>query len=282
MSGHIVRRVNRYRVTDPDGIDLRVGDDGQSLQAVELVDISTAGCCFSAERSFERNTPLQLSFQVDDFEHSTAVRTRWATPSAKSGWLIGVEFEVPATEANLDNLASKGVIDRRQDPRRVVQLPVEVRTELESGFITAELVDYSGGGFRVDTDSSFIAVGARLMMKVPVEQGSRAVYGKVAWTKEVDEPKRFLIGCEFVSQKDHATLARALNPEGGQPWSHEIQQSSSRKWVLIAAVLLLFLSWQAITAYRNDPELFQNLGQFLNVSFETVLRQVRDQLTFLG
>lgn len=283
MSGHIVRRATRYRVTEPDGIGLCVRYAGEPLQTVELIDISTAGCCFRADRKFDRDSRLEIAFGVDGFEHATIVRTRWATPMAKSGWLIGVEFEQPTSIDSLDKLAGKGFIDRRQDQRRVVQLPVEIRTELDSRFVPAELVDYSGGGFRVDADIAIASAGERLMLKVPVEQGNRAVYGKVAWTKEVDEPKRFLIGCEFVSQKDHATLARALNPERAQQWTRQSSPSSSTRWLLVAATVLLLLTWQVMTMYRDDPELLQFLGQFLNQRIDTVIRQVRENLTtFLG
>lgn len=203
---------------------------------VELLDISAQGAKVSAGAQLEPGAEMTLYVKSRaGHELSLEGEVRWCAPCAAGLYRAGCFFPEPIEEQVLHELAVDGQVDRRDSPRRAVQLRGAVRRELDGAADEAVTVlDYSSQGLRFRGASQFGA-DERLLIVLGEGQRANTVPVRTVWSRQIGDHCE--TGCTFVHRAGHAAV-------------HEYELASQPRILQRAAGLLEMAGvwWVGLTA----------------------------------
>ncbi len=260
----IERRSPRYRVAAEQSLQVTLQRENVAEQSGRLLDLSEAGCRIDADNSIPSGTSVQFKFRVQeaDIDFETRAIVCWATPKSKTGWLIGLSFDDNLSPEIVAAMAEKDLIDRRLDERKPVDLSVDARSELGGELAASTLVDYSMGGFRIESQTLRVEPGNRLMIRVPTQRGDhKMIYGKVTWVRQLDG--RYAIGSAYVSQNDYRALTAIVDPDSRNRWLKERLKYRSTQWGPVVSITALILALLALCITQSDTDLMQLFDQLV-------------------
>ena len=148
-----IRTETRFAVAAGGAVTLRL--ELQQLGRVVsgcLIDCSVRGMTCQTPLMPE-GTVVHAVIAVDNLtlrQEITGV-VRWCRLSGKD-WCHGIEFNDGLPHAFIFKLLEAGYLDRRQDPRALIELPAQIRSELSGGkTVDVQIVDFSAGGLRIQS-----------------------------------------------------------------------------------------------------------------------------------
>jgi PilZ domain len=117
---------------------------------------------------------------------------------------VTCELAGPLSEASLKQLVLSRQHERRVAERQPVTIDACVREELGSESLSIRVVDVSEGGCCLESPRE-VSVGQKVRLMSWDERGRVAsVFLRVKWQRRSGEA--FLVGCQFVSEGQHAAL----------------------------------------------------------------------------
>lgn len=233
-----LRTETRFAVAASDQLSLRL-ETQQPERAVagRVIECSARGLACQAP-SIPEGTAVRAVISADHLSLRQEVTgvVRWCRLSGKD-WRHGIEFDHELPSGFISKLLEAGVLDRRQDPRAVIELPARIRSELSGGSsMDVLVVDFSAGGLRIQSDAP-LKLENRLLLdgeKSQVPQ-AEAIQLRPMWQQERDG--KFVTGCCFLDASGVNVLRTWLQSE---PISQQPSVEASRRawfWLSVAASL---------------------------------------------
>lgn len=271
----IERRSPRYRVAARQSLQVTLQRENVAEQRGHLLDLSEAGCRIDTDDSIPSGTGVRFRFRVKeaDIDFETGATVCWATPKSKTGWLIGLSFDENLSPETVSDMAERDLIDRRLDERKPVELSVDARSELGGELAASTLVDYSMGGFRIESKTLRVEPGSRLMIRVPTKRGDhKMIFGKVTWVREFED--RYAVGSAYVSQNDYRALTAIVDPDSRSRWLKERLKYRSTQWRPVASITALLLALLALSIIQSDTDLMQLFDQLVVQKVTPYIQQI--------
>ena len=206
--GPDVRREERFALNSTTKLPVKVmRAGGESEEAGTAVDISFSGAKLELSSAVAPKSELEIA--INDSTEGQKAYACWSRPAPSGAWWVGCRFEEKLPLTLIDGLAEDGVIDRRQDERRLMSVDGNARFELEAKERPVRLVNMSQGGFSLITATD-PGDSKRLMFTAPGRRGHQPVNvtARIAWSKPVAEG--FQIGCQFSTHNGYQKMHEAL------------------------------------------------------------------------
>ncbi|MFK7821522.1 MAG: PilZ domain-containing protein [Planctomycetaceae bacterium] len=200
------RKSTRYELAQPEELSsvVTTADDPTPIK-VRINNISTGGLQLVAPNRLNKSDRLDLSLRCEDgFSASAIAIVRWAIIDG-TGWIAGCQFEQPLEAADLDQLASVGVLDRRQHHRIPTMLDAQIAIEGIMGRQACQITDYSNGGLNIETSVSVVP-GQKARVSVGHADRQAHVYVAARWS----DPKLGTVGFEFLREDDREAFLTCL------------------------------------------------------------------------
>lgn len=213
----VQRRHERYGLREEKPLVVRVeflGDDGVVETVGRILDISSGGAKLHTEVTIPAETEILLHLESTEaasrppiFE--TCGRVCWTRPMSDLAWWAGTQFIEELPQRVLNRLAEEGYLERRQDPRMPCHFEATARWELMPGTADCEVLDFSVGGFLIETNAQ-ATVGDRLLIQRRDASPDEApIAGKIRWQAPTNDG-RFRIGCSFVTKDGYPTFREQI------------------------------------------------------------------------
>ena len=206
----ISRRDNRYAMAPDKVLPAKIQFDNEdcSTEATAL-DISSRGAKLEVNQPVSEHGPVQIEItNGSDSTITAAGSTCWARPVTENAWWLGVAFDQPINDDEMNQLAEDGYIDRRQDRRDAMDQGMLARCELSDKPVDIELRDLSMGGIglwstrKLEEDSRLIvATNER-------DLDARPVICRVKWVRS--EGDGWTAGCSFLAKEGYPEIRRQL------------------------------------------------------------------------
>ena len=272
----IERRSPRYRVAASNSLQVTLQRENVAEQQLcHLLDLSEAGCRIDTDDSIPSGTSVRFQFRVQeaDIDFETRAIVCWATPKSKTGWLIGLSFDDNLSPEIVSAMAERAIIDRRLDERKPVELSIDARSELGGELTPSTLVDYSMGGFRIESQTLRVEPGSRLMIRVPTKRGDhKMIFGKVTWVRQFED--RFTVGSAYVSQNDYRALTAIVDPDSRNRWLKERLKYRSTQWRPVVSISALLLALLVLSITQSDTDLMQLFDQMVVQKVTPYIQQI--------
>ncbi len=165
----------------------------------KLLDLSATGVYFETRTELTNEQSVAVVLHVPSIRGEVRMDgwVTWCQPHRNSRWVASCRFEKQVSEEAIHELANSKIIDRRQDDRWPVDQKVTLLVELNSKPVTAQLINFSAGGYQIITPSNVkIKVGSRILLQ---QEGVSTIPTQVAWTREADTST--MAGCRFMSRQ---------------------------------------------------------------------------------
>jgi hypothetical protein len=150
---------------------------------------------------------MDLRVDFNNAELAGRAIALWSAPEP-DGFTIGCALREAIPRSTLDDLARRGLLERRSDPRKHTDTNVEVGIELDGGQRNlVRIVNYSADGFRLDAAFA-VSPGKRLLIEHEVEGTLLRVPAKAIW--QVEHEGRFMVGCCLLCLAGATALERII------------------------------------------------------------------------
>jgi hypothetical protein len=209
-------REERYRLSESAAVrveaEMESGGERSSLE-VELLDISPGGMRLRSKTPVAENAFLTISIVPQGSSRSLSTRARacWMTLAPRGRYWLGCSIEPKIPQALFDHLATKGILERRQDARQEVCMTVPACWELDPARFEASILNVSRGGIclSIAQDGS---PGDRIRLTLPGDQ-ERPTYVVTTVFWQVATEDGFIVGCSF---SDQTGYERFIQVAGGR------------------------------------------------------------------
>ena len=187
----------------------------------QLLDLAPTGAKLSVPAQITTGSYVRLQISVEDIalRFHVAGIVCWCRLGEDGTWLAGCSFNPWLPEGLFDRLASGGRVNRRNDPRLKQLMGLSGRWGLADANITANLHDYSHGGFSVVSKHAG-GIGQRFHLFLP-EPSNCLIVGESQWQLAVED--RYMIGFSFLNSKDFGRLEAFVN-ESDYPMSSDASE----------------------------------------------------------
>ncbi|MCA9261703.1 MAG: PilZ domain-containing protein, partial [Planctomycetales bacterium] len=211
------RREPRYRV-HMERIQLTLyRRDGVDTFPGELLNISAGGAKMRVSEGFDVAEALAVRLHVPALQRTIEVAASvcWGEPAQGGTWVMGCAFTPTIPRELLQEFASAGVLERRDQKREMLSLSAKLKWELDADVCDVVIRDYSlGGGCCVQAKYAGFP-GQRLLLTMPRPDASPVKICALArWQLEIEDG--FLIGCEFLHHRDSLDLRDAAQAAEGK------------------------------------------------------------------
>lgn len=255
------RKHSRYSVCSGRKLHacFQAADDSPSRQGV-VVDISVNGARIALPQPATVGDEFEIELQApgSQFREQRRVRVCWSALRRDFLWHAGVEFDAPLTDESLDELASGGVIERRQSNRTKVSIPASARQESSTTEHEVRIADLSVEGFGF-TSSEPLEVGNRVLVSIAHEPEPLVVIAHVRACNR--KRKNYAVGCEFVDTDSYRHLRQFLParrpPKKPTVWSvlRDYAFDAAATFLCVAVVAHWGLSSSAVEMKSNGEQL---------------------------
>lgn len=217
----------RYRAYSDDvlacSVSVRSGDE-EKTSIARVINLSQSGARLKIPIVVSVGQQIHIRFTVaeTDFEVSADATIRWAQPAADGQTAFGCVLDESIDSQLLEELAEAGILERRQDERIPVSIPVHTRQELSDTDADAEIQEYSRGGLRLISEKK-IDLDGRLMISFP--EVCKTIIVRPVWQREIDE--RFQVGCRLLERSDSAIISSLVE----SPETIVNSRNASRPWI---------------------------------------------------
>jgi hypothetical protein len=205
----------------------------------ELVDVSMGGVKLLVSKCPAMQEAVVLKMVAPEIELDLSVNAEvcWTRPAPGDAWYLGCTLNPKLPEQLLTDLAVKGYVQRRRDPRIPIDLPASMRSEGSLESVPVRLLDYSTGGLRLAAPHT-AATGQRLLFRFGEGPNvSDLIVAKTMWQAQTSDGHQ--IGCTFVNRDGHRIfqdVVRAINePTVAKP----VELLTRSRWPLLALAALV-------------------------------------------
>ena len=240
MTAQHPSRDARFPVLEGQKIWVTIERDGSSPEKIDanLEDISRKGMKLrvAAFPSLKEAIVLKVVVPELGVDLSIDAQVCWTRPAPDDAWYLGCSLHPDLPEKLLTDLAVKGYLQRRREPRQPVDLPGTMRCEGSPDVVPARVLDYSTGGFRL-ASSCTAATGRRLLLRFDEQAAdTEPVVAKTMW--QVQTPAGHQIGCTFVNRDGHRIFLEMLRRNQGSPHADRASGRRRSRWPLLALAAL--------------------------------------------
>ena len=229
LPGTLAARETRYVLRGETDVTVQRRHDRQPrvIQG-RLLDLTVSGAKLSIPEPLPVEESLTLLFRFGEtgLNFMVEAQVRWSRPGRESLWWLGCSFSPKMDDEYLACLASEGLLDRREEPRRRIQLSAKARWELaDSRQYDVRIDDICSGGVRL-TAPQGAEPGQRLLLEATGLEGRRLLIpARCQWQIEGDG--EFQLGCSFIEATGFARLSEALAADAPLPSS----RAPRRPWL---------------------------------------------------
>ncbi len=180
-------------------VEIRRSESGETLSDARLTDVSLSGAQFSLTSPVTKGEYINIEFRCDESEFRIQARAevRWTHLGRNCRWATGVKFDQPLTSDTLQDLATRGLIDRRSSPRSAVKINGTVKREGRPDLIPVRLWDLSTHGLRLSSAEN-LKPDERILIQLQKPGGSDIrCPAHVRWV--ASQKGGIMAGCEFVN-----------------------------------------------------------------------------------
>jgi hypothetical protein len=205
-------RDDRYYVKNLDKIYATIGrqsGDDLATFSAEPIDISERGMKLRVDVpfQFEESITVILGSSEGQLRLALSGRVTWLRQERDDSWLLGCQFTPKLPPDALEEMFSKGMIERRRSPRYPVSGQGVGQWELQPESFNIWLVDISQGGFCFCCAEP-APIGQRVRLSIGTPQQTITLQAKAQWCAAIDNA--FLVGCEFLDHQSYHKLKTAL------------------------------------------------------------------------
>ncbi len=253
-----IRREERFCVADLEDIQVVVRrldvEDSKEFYA-DLIDFSRKGVKLKMTFcvQFEENLMIRFEFANSDLTYEGVACVRHMRSDVDQTWQVGCSIEPLVPEDVINYLANASGKERRRHPRKAVALEGAVLRQGNLDGSTAELQNFSDGGFCIHVPRSY-EIGERIKLKLQNIDGyPETIAARIRWQSETDGGYR--IGCSFADSEGFEQLLvcvpETVLPEG-------LSRQDQVKWYVVAATMLALFLPPLVSLYlQNGSSLVQ-------------------------
>ncbi len=229
-------REARYPVLQGRRIGVTIVRDTSPPDTIEanLVDVSRKGVKLLVADcpSMEEAVVLNLAVPEIGLDLSVDAQICWTRTAPNDAWHLGCVLNPELPEELLTDLAVQGYLQRRRDPRYPIDLSATMRCEGSLDPVPARVLDYSVGGFRLES-SHRAAPGRRLLVRFDEGPACRdLVVAKTMWQAQTDSGHQ--MGCTFVNREGHRIFQEVLRKAQGGSAADPAAGRQRSRWLLLA------------------------------------------------
>lgn len=224
----------------------------------QLADLSLRGLRLIVDGRIEPQEVVDLRVEIprESITFQWAATIRWQQPRDTKTWWTGCELLQPLEHSVIERLAAAHVLNRRRDPRHLVDKPAQVRTELSSQLQDVRIVNYSKGGFCVVCNQPLEFPHERLMLMIGDNDRQSSIAARVMWRGEMNGA--FAVGCAYMSLDGFVRLREYVQPEEPQR-RLMVRRRSVKISAVVVICLLITIALQASWLLHSHPGLGQSL-----------------------
>jgi hypothetical protein len=253
-----VRREERFCVADLQDIQVVVRrmdvEDSKEFYA-DLIDFSRKGVKLKMTFcvQFEEHLMIRFEFANSDLTYEGVACVRHMRSDAEQTWQVGCSIEPLVPDEIINYLATASGKERRRYPRKTLALDGAVLRQGNLDGSTAELQNFSDGGFCIQVPRSY-EIGERIKLRLQNIDGyPETIAARIRWQSEIDDGYR--IGCSFADSEGFEKLLLCV-PETVLP--EGLSREDQVRWYVVAATLLaLFLPPLVSLFLQNGSTLVQ-------------------------
>ncbi len=197
---HGVERAVRYQLTNPYAATFYWNtESGGDTYAANLLDISRGGLKLSVpiELKIDDVIQLRLANEESQLDLRESARVCWIQKDPDSdGWHVGCQIQGAIDEDVLRELATRGLLDRRNKARHCAKVEALAQWELRKDRVPVQILNLSSEGFCLAADEP-TDVGSRVKLTFCDDNGesSHEILARSTWQKEFENG--YMIGCEL-------------------------------------------------------------------------------------
>ncbi len=235
-------------------VTVRYEEDGLALVVPgEASDLSLRGAKLKVPRRLQRDQPVEIEIfqRAINVKVATTAKACWVRPHDADNWLVGFAFEVPFTLQDMTQLAKQGLIERRRDQRKSVEIAAFARWELSERCVPVQILDVSPGGFALRVPEP-VHQGARILLTVSDDvSAEKPVMARTLWATEQDG--EHLAGCGFVSKAGYPDLRQKIHSLHGRTDDALTGRRHSNRYVLaLFGGVLASYAWLFYQLWRRQ------------------------------
>lgn len=199
----------------------------------ELVDVSRKGMKLLVADcpSMEEAVVLNLSVPEINLDLDIDAQICWTRSAPNDAWYLGCVLNPELPDKLLTDLAVQGYLQRRRDPRYPIDLSATMRCEGSPDPVPARVLDYSIGGFRLESSHRAVP-GRRLLVRLDEgPAGRHLVVARTMWQAQTDGGHQ--MGCTFVNREGHQIFQDVLRNALGRPAGDPDARRQGSGWLLL-------------------------------------------------
>ena len=221
------RREPRYSAYGEDSLVCSVSviaEGSEKTFSATVINLSQSGARLKVPEIVNVGQWIHVRFAAVGTEVKISVdaKIRWTQPAADGHMAFGCVLAESIDSETLEDLAEVGILERRQDERISVSIPVSTRQELSDSESPAELEEYSRGGVRLKSDE-IIDLDGRLMITFP--EINKTIIVRPVWQRQINGQNR--VGCRLLERSDSAIISTLVQG----PKAAVATKSSQKPWV---------------------------------------------------
>ena len=197
------------------------------------VDISPSGMRVLTQGDFQSGQPIRTELLTNRSHGIYRGNIRRVEPWVGGQVILGCSLRDTIPKRVLQELASEGIINRRNDGRFSISHPAKVSWPLSADELDVELQDYSSGGMKV---RSCIPIPANVRLRFRFQSSGQEVIveSKLAWAHHFDGD--WVSGVTFTQRDAPSVMAETL---ANEPLAGGSSATSSTKLRQLLAMLTL-------------------------------------------
>ncbi len=203
-----------------------------------VIDLSTSGLRMLCEGSFAVGQEFAATLKTDRSHGVFRGVIRRVEPWVNGQSVLGCQLLDAIPEDVLQELAERGIINRRRDQRLEWKQPAKMAWELQRDEIDIDIEDCSVGGLKI-TSPKAIPDNIRLRIRIHMDdEGEAILSARSVWQSQQDDC--FQAGLAFTTREVPPIVTRML--AGGtaeEPAWSAARQPAMRRSVLVAAVIVV-------------------------------------------
>ena len=214
LTGSRIRTEPRFTFARSDEVSLQLGlPEPERVISATIIDCSAHGMTCQGP-ALPEGTAVCVTIAVHRLElhHRVTGVVRWCRLQGNA-WSHGIEFDESLPQVFIAKLLEEGYLDRRQDPRAAIELPVRVRSELGQGESQeVMIVDFSAGGIRIEALAP-LRLENRLLLESELsgDSQSKCIQVRPMWQQQREGV--YVIGCCFLDASGVNVLRTWLQAE---------------------------------------------------------------------
>ena len=248
--GKWIERDVRYQFTNTYAATIsRSGESGTESIDVCLLDMSRGGLKLSVPVELAIHEIVQLHIASEELQMNMeeSAQIRWIRKDPDSdGWHVGCQIQTIIDEDVLEQLAERGLLDRRNSARQRVNCEALAQWELREDSVPVRLLNLSSEGFCLASDQP-TNIGSRIKLTLCDENGasSHEILARSKW--QIDFDNGYMIGCELAVEDIFDLVGYFADSPSKEPTA-----VVSRRWrkkplltgvAILAVVAAVCLSW---------------------------------------